>query len=82
MIQSTLEEVKKTMSDSESDSGVGSVRTNDQSSENDSAGEQKKTVTLITPKTTNKTGKFFFSRSTRQKRQFLNQKFYYKKFTE
>lgn len=58
MIQSTLEEVKKTMSDSESDSGVGSVRTNDQSSENDSAGEQKKTVTLITPKTTNKTGKF------------------------
>ena len=57
MIQSTLEEVKKTMSDSESDSGVGSVRTNDQSSENDSAGEQKKTVTLITPKPTNKTGK-------------------------
>ena len=57
MIQSTLEEVKKTISDSESDSGVGSVRTNDQSSENDSAGEQKKTVTLITPKPTNKTGK-------------------------
>jgi len=55
VIQSTLEEVKKTMSDSESDSGVGSVRTNDQSSENDSAGEQKKTVTLITPKPTNKT---------------------------
>lgn len=55
VIQSTLEEVKKTMSDSESDSGVGSVRTNDQSSENDSAGEQKKAVTLITPKTTNKT---------------------------
>jgi len=52
VIQSTLEEVKKTMSDSESDSGVGSVRTNDQSSENDSANEnqQKKTVTLITPK--------------------------------
>jgi len=53
VIQSTLDEVKKTMSDSESDSGVGSVRTNDQSSENDSAGEvqnQKKTVTLITPK--------------------------------
>ena len=65
MIQQTIDEVKKTMSDSESDSGVGSVRTNDQSSglgsENDSATETKKTVTLVTPNLPNKAGKFMYN---------------------